>query len=101
MTRAAQQISPYDVQRMVRHWLNTPLNGYLGDDFGNNLPDYLQSPNTANGSSEIMRKMYSDLPVLQLLPSGSISVQSFSDPQISDRMNVLVTVFGEVITVVI
>ena len=101
MTRAAQQISPYDVQRMVRHWLNTPLNGYLGDDFGNNLPDYLQSPQAANSANEILRKMYSDLPVLLLLPSGAISVQSSTDPQISDRINVSVTVFGEVITVVI
>lgn len=101
MTRAAQQISPYDVQRMVRHWLNTPLNGYLGDDFGNNLPDHLQSPQAANSANEILRKMYSDLPVLQLLPSGAISVQSSTDPQISDRINVSVTVFGEVITVVI
>lgn len=86
---------------MVRHWLNTPLNGYLGDDFGNNLPDYLQSPQAVTDVGEITRKMYSDLPVLQLLPQGAISINTAPDQQIPDRINLTVTVFGESITVVI
>lgn len=59
---------------MVRHWLSTPPNGYLGSGYGSDAHALLQRPQSSGLADIFIDKMMEDLPILRALPSGSVNV---------------------------
>nr|DAY72192.1 MAG TPA: hypothetical protein [Caudoviricetes sp.] len=67
-------ITGKDVQAMVRHWLKTPVNGYLGSDYGQDLKSLLQRPMNEGMGDVVLQKLRQDVPVLGVIPSGSVNL---------------------------
>jgi len=63
-----------DLARMVRHWLSTPPNGYLGSSYGCDPKALLQLPNADGMGDAFIDKMLIDIPLLRQLPRGSVNV---------------------------
>lgn len=63
-----------DLARMVRHWLSTPPNGYLGSGYGCDPKALLQMPNASGLGDAFIDKMMEDIPLLQQLPRGAVNV---------------------------
>lgn len=63
-----------DLARMVRHWLATPVNGYLGSGYGSDIHALLQQPQASGLGDEFIDKMMADIPILRQLPRGSVNV---------------------------
>lgn len=82
-----------DIARMVRHWLSTPVNGYLGSGYGSDPKSLLQLPNTSGLGDAFIDKMMIDIPVLRQLPRGTVNV--FFEQIANDQKRLLIQV-GEV-----
>lgn len=91
------RITPAEIAGMVRHWLEVPINGYLGDGYGSNLPDLLQTPQASGIADSVIAKMVRDIPILGGLPPGTINI--YSEERGIDGINLLIEVAGEVITI--
>ena len=92
------QITPDDISAMVRHWLMTPPNGYLGSPYGSNIKALLQKPQSDGvAMSEFLAGMRRDLPVIGILPDGAVS--AWMEPQEQDKMVLHIDVAGTLITV--
>lgn len=63
-----------DLARMVRHWLGTPPNGYLGSGYGCDPKALLQLPNSSTLGDAFIEKMLEDIPLLRQLPRGAVNV---------------------------
>lgn len=63
-----------DIERMVRHWLSTPPNGYLGSSYGCDLKAMLQLPNSESLGDSFITKMMEDIPPLAALPRGAVNL---------------------------
>lgn len=61
-------ITGKDIQEMVRHWLNTPVEGYLGSGYGQDAKALLQLPQADGAPEAFLEKMRQDIPALQALP---------------------------------
>jgi hypothetical protein len=70
------KITTADAQAMVSHWLATPVNGYLGSDYGSNIKDLLQSPLRTGGADAVLTKLKTDVPLLAAMPRGSVNLYS-------------------------
>ena len=75
-----REITQIDVEQMVQHWLNTPINTYLGSDYGFDKHALLFSPLTMEMADEMIAKLKRDVPILSLLPQGAINFYSFQVP---------------------
>lgn len=84
-----------DIQAMVAHWLATPVYGYLGSDYGADLLALLHTPQASGIADGFIAKMVKDLPVLSMLPAGSINV--FSRPRGDDGLDLFIDVAGMLI----
>lgn len=83
---------------MVRHWLETPPEGYLGSPYGSDVKSLLQRPQTDDQAlSQFIEKMYVDLPILSILPAGAVRV--WTESLGVDRVALRLDVVGELITV--
>ncbi|WP_428383702.1 spike base protein, RCAP_Rcc01079 family [Nevskia ramosa] len=91
----ASRIDSAEIQGMVGHWLGTPEFGYLGSAYGSNLPIALFAPLAAGRADAILSKLRGDVPVLSLLPPGSVNL--FSEQVLPDRQRIFVTVGGELV----
>jgi len=85
-------ITGKDIQQMVNHWLSTPLNGYLGSDYGQDARRLLQSPMSRGRADAFIRKMREDIIILNALPSGSVNI--YSKNVGIDKVRVYVEVAG-------
>jgi hypothetical protein len=81
-----------DLTAMVAYWLATPQNSRLGTGFGNNAADLLGEPNSEGIANDFIKKMLNDLPILQVLPSGSVNV--YAVPRGGDGLDLYVDVNG-------
>lgn len=79
-----------DMVRMVRHWLSTPPNGYLGSPYGCDPKALLQQPQSSGLADEFIDKMMTDLPILKQLPRGTVNV--FFQPIGKDGKRLLIQV---------
>lgn len=91
------KINGNDVQRMVRHWLNTPTGGYLGSDYGQDVKSLLQRPHADGAADSFLMKMRNDVPVLNALPAGALNL--YGMPTAPDRLDLVVEVFGQAIEI--
>ena len=90
-------ITGNEIQGMVGHWLKTPVNGYLGSDYGQDVKALLQQPQTDGAPDAFLQKLRSDVAVLQALPTGSLNL--YGVPSLPDRLDLIVEVAGQTIEV--
>jgi len=53
-----------NVQKQLNHWLKTPLNGYLGSCYGQNVKDLLQLSLSNHNADAFIAKIKADIPIL-------------------------------------
>lgn len=86
-----------EIGNMVRHWLATPPDAYLGSSYGNNLRDLLQAPMATQFADAVIAKMKEDIPILGVLPNGSINIYMQDTPGRNDGKTLFVEVVGQMI----
>lgn len=59
---------------MVRHWLNTPPNGYLGSGYGSDLKQLLQNPMSSAIADAFIAKLRDDIPAVGALGEGMVNI---------------------------
>lgn len=59
-----------DLTEMVTHWLNTPVYGYYGSEYGSDPKSLLQQPNTIGLADNFIAKMKRDIPILDGMGVG-------------------------------
>ena len=93
---ASPQITQADIGEMVKHWLSTPVDGYLGSPYGSDVKSLLQRPQGDQSAfREFMQKMFFDLPILSMLPEGAVTAYMRRDE--SDRMKLVIDVAGQLV----
>lgn len=70
----ASILNSSEVQSMVRHWLATPSDGYLGSGYGSSPLELLQKPMSSGVGDAFVQKMESDLRLVAGLPRGAVNV---------------------------
>ena len=91
------KITGKDVQNMVRHWLKTPLNGYLGSDYGQDAKALLQLPMADTASVDaFLQKLRTDIAILLSVPADSLNVYAV-DKDI-DKKEIVIEVAGQAIS---
>lgn len=85
------------VQDMVRHWLSTPPNGYLGSGYGSDPQSLLQQPLSSGMGDAFIDKMAADIPIIGNLPSGAVNAY-FEDIG-NDSKRLLIQVADGMVTV--
>lgn len=91
-------ITGRDVQDMVGgHWLKTPVYGYLGSDYGQDLKAILQLPQGAGEADAFLAKLRHDVPVLQALDPGTTNLYAVRSGY--DRTSLFIEVAGSAIEV--
>lgn len=63
-----------DIAAMIEYWLATPANSKLGSNFGNNANTLISQPYNEAIANDFIKKLMTDLPVLQLMPKNSINI---------------------------
>jgi len=95
---ASDKITGNDVQAMVRHWLGCPAGGYLGSDYGHDIPGILQTPLAAGLADGQVQKCRIDVPLVGALPSGAVNVYALNDLNaLADRMRIVFEVHGALV----
>lgn len=74
------QITQQDIDKMIRHWLATPVGAYLGSDYGFDKHSLLFKPLSMSGYDEMIAKLKRDVPILSLLDESAVNFYSFSVP---------------------
>lgn len=87
-------VTSLDIQNMVGHWLQTPINGYFGLDFGQDLKALLQNPQLEGQADSQIAKLKADLPVLTVLPAGSVNI--YGTHSGVDALNLFIEVAGTI-----
>lgn len=82
---------------MVRHWLNTPVCGYLGSNYGQDIKALLQRAISDNGADALLAKLRADIPVIAAMPSGSVNLYSY--PVGNDQIRIVIDVAGALVEV--
>jgi hypothetical protein len=95
---AIDRITGEDVQAMVRHWLGCPVGGYLGSDYGHDIPSILHTPLAAGLADAQVQKCRVDVPLVGALPNGAVNVYAVSDPDaLADRLRIVFEVHGDLV----
>lgn len=90
-------IDGISIQDMVAHWTRTPVNGYLGSDYGQDIKSLLQNPLSSGEPEALLQKLRVDVPVIQSIPDGSVNLYSVQTPP--DRLDLVIEVAGQGIQV--
>lgn len=86
-------LSGREVLDMTSHWLETPMNGYLGSDYGQSIKSYLQQPQTDVVANNFIQKLRHDVQILTVLPSNAVNL--YAVPKGIDRSEVYLNVSGQ------
>jgi hypothetical protein len=64
-------ITDAEAAEMLQHWLGTPRDTLLGQDYGNRISEWLQSPLymlSASHANDAVRDLRADIPLFDALP---------------------------------
>ncbi len=92
-----QKITAIEIQKMVRHWLETPAFGYLGSDYGQDIKSMLQKPLSTIEADEFLNKLRQDVPILNVMPEGSVNL--YVQDEAPDKRKLIIEIAGQEITV--
>lgn len=84
---------------MIRHWLSTPPNGYLGSGYGSDVHSLLQQPISSLTADQVLDKLKKDVPLLGALPAGAVNMVAQQKPGSIDKVDLYITVFDEMIRI--
>ena len=87
-------ITSSDIFDMVTHWLNTPIEGYLGSDYGSDPKSLLLQPQKTGLADVFINKLRNDIP---LLADADINV--FFDQDGIDKKRLILDVAGQEIPI--
>lgn len=90
------QIDAAELSGMVGHWLGCPPSGYLGSDYGSDVPALLQTPMASGLADGLIAKAQVDIPLLSQAAPGAVNVVAFDDD--FDRKVIAFDVAGELVT---
>lgn len=94
------KITGIDIQNMVAHWLQTPVNGYLGSDYGQEIKSLLQLPQGDTAAADAqLGKLRHDVPALQIYNPRDVAIYGYDNPSRPDRRGILIAVAGKGIEV--
>jgi hypothetical protein len=82
---------------MTTHWLSTPLNGYLGSTYGQNVTDMLQKPLASGYADATIQKLRADVPLLGAMPASSVNLYSVDEGP--DKRNLFIEIAGAFVPV--
>jgi hypothetical protein len=88
-----ENITKTDLIDMIRHWLNTPVNGYLGSDYGADIKSMLQSPMSTGIADALIAKLRKDVPLVAALPAGVVNI--YYRDEGPDKRTIYMDVAGE------
>lgn len=91
------EIKGSDVQGMISHWIETPVCGYLGSDYGQDIKALLQNPQASGQAEEYIAKLKADIPILQVMPAGTVNLYGVQTPP--DRLDLVLEVAGAAFTI--
>jgi len=94
---AGNTLSTSEIADMVRHWLATPVNAYLGSGYGNDLKALLQQPMNSGLADGFLQKLVADVPVLAALPAGALNL--YMEPVGKDQQRLIIDIAGTVVSV--
>lgn len=83
-------INEQDVLQMVNHWLHTPVNSYLGSDYGFDKHQLLFQPLDMHNADLMIAKLRKDVPVLNILPQDTINL--FALPIGPDKLQIFLQI---------
>jgi hypothetical protein len=86
-----------EIQKFVDHWLKTPTQGYLGSDYGQDLPSLLQRPQSESAADAFLDKLRTDVTILTAMPQGSVNLYGIQVPP--DRLNLVIDIAGTLIEI--
>ncbi|MBX9756533.1 MAG: hypothetical protein K2X80_17365 [Pseudomonadaceae bacterium] len=89
---AGNKINMLEVADMVRHWLATPVNGFLGSSYGNDAKSLLQQPHNAGLADGFLQKLIKDVPILYGMPSGTVNL--YMETVSKDRVRLIIDLAG-------
>jgi hypothetical protein len=95
----ASAINGAELQDMIRHWLNTPPNGYLGQDFGSDAMSLLQNPMRGGLADAFIGKMRKDIPLIGALPASAVDIYFREVPGSNDTKQLIIRVGDTQVTV--
>ena len=67
-------INQREIASMANHWLNTPVNGYLGSGYGQDTKSLLQAPLMSLAAEGWISKAREDVFVLQSFSSDIVNL---------------------------
>ena len=91
-TTQSTAINAEDIQGMISHWLATPVNGYLGSDYGCDAKSLLQKALHSGIADAFIAKMKKDIPILSVIPQENISLYSIPEPP--DKLRLFIAIAG-------
>ncbi|MGY6771939.1 hypothetical protein [Gallibacterium sp. ZY190522] len=80
-------ITSQEIEKMLRHWLNTPVNTYLGSSYGFDKNTLLFTPLSMNKADEMIAKLKHDIPLF-----SGVNVNMFSVPIPPDKLQIFIQV---------
>lgn len=89
---AGNTLNMLEVTDMVRHWLATPVNGYHGSSYGNDVKALLQQPQNAGLADGFLQKLIDDVPILASMPAGSVNL--YMETVGKDRQRLIIDLAG-------
>jgi hypothetical protein len=90
-------INGVDVQNFISHWLRTPVNGYLGSGYGQDIKVLLQQPLATGSADAVIEKLHEDITVLDSLPANSTNIYQIDNGV--DRLEIVIEVAGRIIPI--
>jgi hypothetical protein len=90
-------IDSKEIQKFVNHWLSVPAFGYLGSDYGQETKSLLQRPQSDGAADAYLRKLRTDVPVIDVLPAGSTNLYGVQTAP--DRLDLVIEVAGTTFTI--
>ena len=67
-------LSATEIKRIIEHWVNTPANGYVGVNYGQNLWERLLRPLEDDDADIILQWIKEDIPLFKNLNSDQLSI---------------------------
>ena len=77
-----------DVIEMIKHWLATPINNYIGSDYGSDVKSLLFQPLNTIVVNEFLEKLKSDIPLISVFDN----VNLVSVPIAHDKLSIFLLV---------
>lgn len=89
------KIGASDLQDFIRHWLETPVNGYLGSGYGSDPQSLLHTPLKAGLADGFLNKMRADLPLIAALPRGALNLYAVDEGP--DKLKIFIDASGQLV----